>query len=359
MFGGHSGNKELYDILGVDPDCSKQDIKAAYKRLAIRYHPDKLKDGASDEDKERFVKISQAYEILSDDEKRANYDRFGAVDEAPSTPAYNEFMDILGFMFAKKTNSINPIVLEISLSLRDVILGAKKPVFYERQALLSIGTNQVIPQRDIPKIIFACEYCKGSGMERNVTRNMYMVTQTLIPCSKCKKLGYINMYPNKYRVGKKKCKFEYIFPKGVENGTTIKLDDIGDINMLNPAEVGPVIMQIKYDMSSSTGFTLDFRNNLVYKQKISVFESITGTEFEIEHPDGSRLRITIKTPIQHGFQKIIKQYGIPRATGMTDLMIIFEILYPTNLICEEINMIKTTFSEYYHTRTSKDCIEFS
>jgi DnaJ-class molecular chaperone len=129
--------------------------------------------------------------------------------------------------------------------------------------------------------------------------------------------------------------------------------------MLNPAEVGPVIMQIKYDMSSSTGFTLDFRNNLVYKQKISVFESITGTEFEIEHPDGSRLRITIKTPIQHGFQKIIKQYGIPRATGMTDLMIIFEILYPTNLICEEINMIKTTFSEYYHTRTSKDCIEFS
>jgi DnaJ-class molecular chaperone len=356
MFYPPKKNTELYDILGLDKSCSREDIKKAYKKLAIKYHPDKLKADASEDEKKMFVKIHQAYEILYDDDKRATYDMYGIVDQnAQVDPNVNNMggmANLFEMLFRFQHNqhaeskTIEPVIIEINLSLEEVITGAKKNIMFERNVLFNIDTNKTTSPRDI---IFSCEACKGSGMVMMVQQNKFIVMQNMQPCGKCKATGYVNIYSDKYKFGKKKCKFDYNFKKGLKNGENIVLNNLGNVNPLG-SNNGDVIMVIKYNNDSNPRFKIDELSNLAYFQQVSIFEAVTGTEFNILHPDGRKLKIKIP-PIMPNFQKIVKKFGLPQNMGnemiTTDLIILFEIIYPV-ITDEQKNLLKSNFEEYYH-----------
>lgn len=362
MFQQPQKNTELYDILGLVPDCSKEEIKKAYKKAAIKYHPDKLKSDATEEEKSMFVKIQSAYEILNDDEKRTNYDTYGIVDPNAS-PNIN--MDDLGgmsnlfdmlFRFQNNAQSpaqnIEPIYIEVELTLEEIIKGVKKTILFERKVLVNIETNKTASPNDI---IFTCEGCKGTGSIVNMKQNGFMVIQNMQPCGKCKSTGYINLYPNKFTFAKKKCKFDYNFQKGVKNRENIVLHNLGNINPTKPNSNGDVVLVVRYNNTTSK-FKTDPSGNLAYIQTISIFEAITGTEFEFSHPDGRSLFVKIP-PIMPNFQKIVKKFGLPQNVNneiiMTDLVILFEIIYPS-ITDDQKNLIKTNFEEFYHIVNKKN-----
>jgi molecular chaperone DnaJ len=371
-----AANTELYEILGLDKNCTKKEIKNAYKELALKYHPDKLKGESTEEEKQKFPKIVNAYEILYDDEKRSNYDKYGMTDEnkvMDFTPF--DIVNVFNFMFPNKFGSTNtkglktpdPITIDVDLTLEEVIFGSlKKSLLFERTALLNIENNISVPQDKIKYIIFTCEKCRGTGTEINISKNKFMVIETSKPCSSCKSLGYYNLHPNKYKIGTKKCSFNYKIPKGCLNGSKIIIKDIGHINLLNPNELGDVILHIRYVFNNTDKFTVDRNMNLIYKQDITMFEAITGTDFNIIHLDKKLITISIKSSIKHDYKKIIKYRGLPQSpdknnTYYTDLIILFNIIECEHILTiEEINLLKTTFSDFYHQNTIYDgCEVFS
>jgi DnaJ-class molecular chaperone len=344
-------SSNLYDILGVDRSSSKEEIRKAYKSAAIKYHPDKLKHDATEEEKSMFIKIQDAYEILSDDKKRSNYDTFGTAEPDMASNHFDEMSSLFNMLFkfqnnATHTANIEPIHIEVNLELSEVASGVKKTIMFERKTLINIETNKVASPHGV---IFMCEKCKGAGSYFNTYQNGFMIMQNSQPCEKCKATGYINLYPNRFTFALKKCKFIYNFQKGIKNKEQITLQNLGNINPLDPNRNGNVILAINY--VNPPKFKTDSNGNLAYFQTISIFEAITGTEFDFAHLDGRNMRVRIP-PIMPNFQKIVKNNGLPQhlESGeivMTDLIILFEIIYP-DISADQKKIIETNFEEFYH-----------
>ncbi len=346
-------NEDLYNILGVEKTCSREEIKKAYKKAAIKYHPDKLKADATEDEKSKFVKIQQAYEILYDDEKRQTYDMYGTTDEQHTQ---HDFMkDIFSMLFQgardrqQKIPEIKPTIIEVCLEIKEIITGVEKHLSFERNVLVEKKTNRTT-QPD--GIIYKCELCKGSGMMVKTIKMGHIIQQNMSPCDKCGASGYINSRPSEYKFTKKKCEFDYKFNKGIKSREVIKLTGLGDINPLDTKHNGDIIIIVYH--KDSDKFKLDAQGNLLYTQTISIFESITGTELSFAHIDGRKIIIRLP-PVMPEFKKIIKRLGIPqhfddsKELYMTDLIIDFNIIYPV-MTPKEIKFLRDNFNEYYHDR---------
>lgn len=350
-------NTKLYEILELDPNCSKKDIKKAYRNVALKYHPDKLGKKATGEDNNKFIEAQEAYEILYDDEKREKYDQYGIMDESGAnfqTDDMNYMSNILDIImrFQNRTDAaektIEPINININLSLSEVARGCNKTINFERDVLVCISTNKTTSTKDI---IFSCSKCNGTGNIITRHGNKFILSQTTHPCDKCKHLGYINLYPDNYKFSKKKCKFDYNFNKGVKNDEEIVLPKLGNINPLDSDNNGDLILHITYNNSDTPNIKIDQNNNLYYIQRLSIFELLTGTSFELTHPDNRTFLCKIP-PSNPEDRKVIKNRGLPQRINnnqgivYTDLVIIFEIFYP-ELSSEEIEKVQSNFSKWY------------
>ncbi len=345
-------SNELYDILGLNPNCTKEEIRKAYKSAAIKYHPDKLKSDATSNEKNMFVKVQHAYEILSNDEKRQQYDIYGDSNGTETENYDVKISEIFDMIFKfRNTNTASqapePICINVDLTLYEVINGVKKTIILERRTLVDIETNKTVSPSGI---IFTCENCKGSGsilVTNTFSQNKFVITQSIHPCNKCKSLGYINLYPNKFAIIKKKCKFDYKFQSGTRNGDRFTLVGLGDINLIDHKNNGNIVIIVQYDTGK---FKTDLFGNLIHIQTISIFEAITGSEFLFIHPDSQRSRVKIP-PITPNFQKVVKKFGLPQNIGgeiiITDLIIVFEIIYP-DITDDQKKIIKKNFADFYH-----------
>jgi DnaJ-class molecular chaperone len=359
-------NDDLYKILNLDSGCSKRDIKNSYKKLALLYHPDKLNTDASETDKQKFVEISRAYEVLYDDDKRDHYDRYGTMDDifnpfenhAQSMQSMNSMPDLMNlfeFMFqgGEATHNIierpPDIDITVDLSLLDIFNGAKKNITFKRNVLVEMSTNKTI--KDITNIIFSCAKCHGLGKIQKISQTQFMIIQRQESCDKCNGTGYVNLYPDRFKLIDKQCKFDYKFCKGIKNHEKITLKGLGNVNLKNVGNDGNINIHVNYNLQDST-FKLDEHYNLIYYKQISVFESISGPEFIIKHPIDNLL-ISIEDSLHSGSKKIIKNYGIPQIQtnhiiSMTDMIVIFNIIYPSvRLTDHEKKILKDNFSNYY------------
>lgn len=349
---------ELYDLLKVDKSATKDEIKKAYKKAALLYHPDKISSNATDKEKEMFLQIHHAYEVLFDDDRRANYDMYGITDEQPQPrPQQHQFdmSNIFDMFFNQggRTNArkvIKTLIINVEITLEEVITGVRREVLFERQALIDLNTKKSVNPKGN---IYACEACKGLGYVVLVEQNRYMSVQRQEPCSKCKATGYINVYPNLYKIAPKKAQFVYTFPKGTRNGEEIMIKNQGDINPLDPSNNGDVIFVVKY--AQHKRFRVSGDSNIVYHQDVSIFETITGTQFNIQHLDGRN--ILFKVPhIEPKHTKKINGLGLPQNSNgeitTTSLVIVFNIIYPT-ITAEQKKLLYLNFDEFYHNTNGK------
>ncbi|XP_078388646.1 dnaJ homolog subfamily A member 4-like [Cetorhinus maximus] len=303
-----------YDILGVKPNAPSEEIKKAYRKLALKYHPDKNPDEG-----ERFKLISQAYEVLSDPKKRDLYDQGGeqAIKEGGvGGGGFSSPMDIFDMFFGgggrmQREKRGKDVVHQLAVSLEDLYNGATRKLALKKNVICDKCDGCGGKKGAVEK----CPNCKGRGIEIHVQQiGPGMVQQIQTMCSECHGQGeQINPKDrckncNGRKIVKERKILEVYVDKGMQDGQKITFRGEGDQEPgLEPGDVIIVLDQKDHDTFRRHG------NDLVMKMEILLVEALCGFKRTIETLDKRTLLITSKPGevIKVGSLKCVLNEGMP------------------------------------------------
>lgn len=350
--GGHAipvRVRDPYDILGVDRSATQDEIKSAFRKLAGQHHPDKNPgdDGAH----ERFKQLNAAYQILSDPQKRAAFDRFGAsamggVAGGPGGPFGGQpfdmsdlnldgiFGDLLGAL-GIKVGDRGTLQKEIKISFEEAAFGCQKEIKYERvEPCVDCSGSGSAPGSAAER----CSVCNGRGRVR-FQQGVFPIAIER-PCSRCRGTGRIVVNPCKTCRGaglvSKTRTIEVTIPGGVENGTTRVVERGGNAPRPDrpPGELELTIRVTPHEFFRRAG------DDIVCALPISFAQAALGGELEIPTLEGKgRMRIPPGT--QPGTILRVKGKGIPRRAtgGRGDQLVEVTIEVPTQLTSSQRELI--------------------
>jgi DnaJ-class molecular chaperone len=324
---GPVDNSKFYELLGVSKDADNSAIKKAYRKLAIKWHPDKNLDNKK-EAEEKFKQISMAYSILSDEKKRNIYDKYGeeAVKNSGDSNAPDPsdiFKNFFGMNFnEEEDNSIEPLIEKQDLNLEDFYNGKEIKKEISRERIFS--NKNKISNKGYTK----CKKCKGTGV-CNFMKHLGpgMIQQVRGKCDECNGKGY--SLERGYRLGIEKETITFNVKPGARNGEKIVINNKGNYdNETNT--YGDLIIIIR---EKKNDLFLRDNNNLVYSKTVSVGESLVGTKFIITHLDGRELLIDIDEVIQPDMIRVIPYEGMPSTNSVVkgNLYINFTVSFPDSI----------------------------
>lgn len=344
-------SSNYYEILGVSKTASDDEIKKAFRKLALKYHPDKNQGNVEMENK--FKEISKAYDTLSDPNKRRAYDVGGedAVNQQ-GHPGMN-FPDIFSmfnqgarFQQQQPQRSGN-LGYEFKISLDDLYNGKTHFIDINRQVKCSECNGK--GAKDESHIV-NCTACQGQGHRVTMTRMGNMVQQQVMQCdrcfgkcksvkagSECKKcLGKcINITPTKV---------EIYFPPGTQDGERIVIKNMAHENP-SCVECGDLIV-IVIETPSKTGmYRKKGNNNLFYNKEIDLVDALCGNKFYIKHMDGRFLEVDYKNVIEPNAELKISEEGMPLKNSMgkrSDLIVCFKVNFPKTLSEKRKEVLRKT-----------------
>ena len=349
--------RDCYDVLGVTKSASKDEIKKAYRKLALKFHPDKTKGDKASE--EKFKEASEAYHILSDEKRKANYDQFGhaAFEGAGSGQGFSgfdtsSFSDIFEDFFSdfggggstrRSSNRGNDLRYDVSISLEDAFKGVEKNVKYTtyKSCLSCSGSGAAKGSKPIK-----CNYCSGKGKVRT-NQGFFTVQQT---CPQCSGYGETIGKPCNTCSGNGKVQANenvtVKVPKGVDDGTRIRVSGKGEAGSKGGSS-GDLYLFISIDNHEIFKRS---EENLYYELPISFANAALGTYVEVPSIDGGKSKIKIPPGTQHGKQFRLKGKGMPilRRPAFGDLYIRIITQVPVSLskrqkeILEEFHKIESS-----------------
>lgn len=351
--------RDYYEVLGVSQDASQSDIKKAYRKLAIKYHPDKNPDDPEAETK--FKEAAEAYEVLGDEDKKAKYDRFGhsglggqdsgfgGGQGMSMEDIFEHFGDIFGgggrggdpfeSFFGggrgggNRKEKGSDLRVKVTLTLPEMVNGVKKKIKLKKYVACDecdgsgaeAGSNKS-----------TCSTCMGQGQVKQVTNTFLgqMYTATTCPTchgegkiieKKCKKCGGDGRYSKDDEV-------EVDIPPGVREGVQLTVNGRG-----NAARKGgiPGDLLIVVEEEEDPQLKRD-GDNLIYDLQISFLDAVLGSEIEVPTVDG-KAKINVPAGTQGGKIFRLKNKGLPRlqASGTGDQLIHVNIFVPKNISKEE------------------------
>lgn len=336
--------KDYYKILGVENKASSDEIKKAYRKLALKYHPDKNSDPDAES---KFKEFSEAYEVLSNDEKRSHYDRFGS--DGPSMgnngfgginmeDIFSSFGDIFGNggRREQRQKKGSDLRIKVSITLHDIIFGVNKKLKYNRNVQCSgcSGTGG----EDLTN----CHSCQGSGQKVFVQNTPFGSFKQVTACNSCGGEGKVIKNPCKSCHGKgvvaKEETVDVEIPKGAVNGNFMAMPQFG--NWVRGGIAGD--LQIIIDEVIDPIFKRE-ELNLIYDDNISIIDAILGTEKKLSIPHGSEIKYIITPGTTHGKLLRISGKGIPDAHfgSYGDLYIRFNLKVPNNTSKEEKEILES------------------
>jgi DnaJ-class molecular chaperone len=292
----------LYDLLDVKPDASQTEIKQAYQRMARKLHPDKNRDDPDATSK--FQALNEAYDILKDEEKREVYDRYGpdGLKEMSSADVFSHLFNTQG---RRRTRDI---VEELSVTLEEFYNGAVKNISVERRQACRTCNGTGARPGAVGKI---CPQCDGQG---RVIIQMGFV-QGISECPACNGAKTIFDKADACETchGEMLCvdrrEFEVHVERGSENGDKVVFQ--GASNEVPGADPGDVVVVLKQEPHS----VFERRHNdLLFNQKITLYEALYGTKFVIHHLDGRKLIVSTSKGevVNPDSVKIIQHEGMPQ-----------------------------------------------
>jgi len=352
--------RDYYEVLGVDKGADESQIKSAYRKLAMKYHPDRNPDDKVAEDK--FKEASEAYEVLSDSQKRSQYDQFGHAGAqggfggggfSGDFSGFGGFEDIFenffggGFGSSSRSRNAprpgNNLRYNMKISFKEAFFGIEKKINYNRVESCSAckGTGA----KD-GKELSTCGNCNGTGQVHTV-RNTMLGRQTVVQaCPKCHGNGKII----KVRCGdcggsgrlQKKKAVNVKIPAGIDTGQSIKMRGLGEAGH-NGGPMGDLLVAI-----TVTPHKLYKRQHadLHIEVPISMVDATIGTELDVPHFDGS-FKYTIPEGTQNGTVFKVKGKGIARLNTSKhgDLYLHIKVVVPKKLSRSQKEKLKEISSQ--------------
>jgi molecular chaperone DnaJ len=345
--------RDYYEVLGVGRDASLDEIKKAYRRLAVQYHPDKNPD--MPEAEELFKEASQAYAVLSDAEKRARYDRFGHQGVAGNgfsgfdPAAFGDFADILGDLFGFSFGDIfgarrgggrtgrrrgHDLQYRLRISLEEAARGVKRTIRIPRMEGCSTCNGSGSEPGTTPE---SCSTCGGNGQVM-FRRGFLSVAQT---CPSCGGAGRVNRNPcagcgGRGRV-ETEANLEVSVPAGVDTGMRLRLTGEGEAGSQGgpPGDLFVVLAVDQHDRFVREGADLHV------EQPISVFRAMLGGSLEVETILAEKRELRVEAGSQPGDVIRLRGDGMPQldTTRSGDLHVHLQVVIPKKLSAEQRQLI--------------------
>jgi molecular chaperone DnaJ len=327
--------RDYYEVLGLEKNASKEEIKKAYRRLAKKYHPDVNKDNPK-EAEEKFKEISEAYGVLSDDTKRRHYDMFGHAgidsrytrEDIFRTINFEDIFGDMGFGFGgfdsifetffggARTRRRGPakgnnLYQDLEIRLEEAAFGTKKTIKVPRIEKCNICNGTGTKPGTSPK---KCSSCGGAGQIRDVKSSGFGQFVRITPCRSCNGSGEKIEHPcndcHGRGVVRKYRKISVEVPAGVDTGNRIRLPGEGEASSSGgpPGDLFVVIYVRPHEIFHREG------NHILYDAEITFAQAALGDEIEVPTLNGkAKLKIPKGTQTHTSFR--LKGEGIPDVHG--------------------------------------------
>lgn len=354
--------KDLYEILGVTKGASDDDIKKAYRKLAITLHPDRFANATEKEKKDaelKFKEINRAYEVLSDKEKRANYDKYGNEDGSASFGAgagaggfeggFGGFEDIInsffngGSGFGGRRNPNEPkqgddIHVKVNLTFEEAYSGVTKTIRLNRDEPCT--TCKGTGAKDA-SAIRVCPYCKGTGSVRKNQQTLFGQQIVQSPCTNCggkgKIIGEKCVTCKGAGFARKEANVKVNVPAGVDNGVSMTLRGEGH-NGVNGGPKGNLVIAVGVAQSEKYKRV---GNDLYLDLPIGFYDAANGCEINIDTLKGDA-KCKIPEATQSGTKIRLKGYGMKvlQKDMYGDLYVVVKLETPKGLSSKQLKLLK-------------------
>jgi molecular chaperone DnaJ len=367
--------KDCYEILGVTRNASKDEIKRAYRTLAQKYHPDKAGGG----DEAKFREINEAYEVLSDDAKRSQYDQFGQTFEQARAKGYagfggfggfsdfadfmrgfgdnysrgpfsgidfdfgDIFSDIFGTPRQRRRDQGIDLEVAIKISFLESVFGTEKEITLDKKDACPVCQGQ---GAENGSQIISCGHCHGTGQITDYRRTPFGSFQQLRPCETCEGSG---------KIPEKKCrecrgsgvkratkKLEVIIPPGIEEGQRLKMTAEGEVGYRGSSS-GDLYVVIRIEAHPE--FRRE-RYNILSEIPVSFAKAALGGKAGINTVDG-KIMLKIPAGIQSGKVLRLRGKGVPHleSTKRGDHLVTVQVVTPVKLTRKEKDLYKKLAEE--------------
>ena len=366
-----TASRDLYEVLGVPRGATPADLKKAYRTLAQKYHPDKCPNDKGAE--EKFKECANAYQILSDDEKRAAYDHYGfdglrrggsgaGPGHGPGFSGFNNvedifsaFGDLFGDFFSGRGRARQPgrgmdLRLELQIPFHEAVWGARKSVEITRSAGCATCRSTGAVNGTKAEI---CRQCQGKGQV--VHSQGFFMVQTA--CAQCQGAGKTIKDPCRDCQGRgvkpETATLIVTVPAGVDDGQTLRITGKGeDLAGGSPGDLYVVLLVNRDDRFERDG------DDIISEVPISFFQAVLGGEIEVDTLDegceGTAI-LELRSGTQPGDEIVRRGQGIPHVTdqGRGDHYIRFALEIPKKLTAKQEKALRELASEFGEARPKK------
>lgn len=351
--------RDYYDILGVDKSADDKEIKKAYRKLAMKYHPD-VSD--SEDATEKFKEISEAYAVLSDSEKRSKYDRFGhaGMDGFSAEDIYQnvnfedifeEFdlgniFDMFGFGGGRRNRSQprgpqrgSDIYTQIEITLEEAAVGVKKDVTVRHDETCPECNGKKTKPGVEPE---TCPECNGTGQVKEVTNTLLGQMMSVRPCRRCGGTGQLITDPCEKCHGKGTVREQQTItidvPPGIDDGDRLRVAGAGNAGDRN-APAGDLLISIQ--IIKNKEFERE-GSSLKYNQEVSIVQASLGDKIDIPTIYGNEISLTIPPGTQSGTTFKVRNQGMPIRGRDTKghMFVKITVVIPQNLNKEQTKLLR-------------------
>jgi molecular chaperone DnaJ len=348
-----ANKRDYYEVLGVARTVGKAELKKAYRTLARQYHPDVNKEPGADE---RFKEISEAYEVLSDDQKRAAYDRFGhaGVQGGPGFSGFDAgfgsvadiFEEFFGSAFggggrrrrggARRGADLRH---DLTITFEEAVFGVEKEIEVRRPEVCDRCDGSGAEPGTQP---LTCPTCNGSGEVRRVQQSILGSFVNVTTCPQCQGTGEVIQEPCRQCNGRKQVQRTFVrtvkVPPGVDSDTQIRLTGEGapGVNGGPPGNLFVVLHVRKHEIFQRRG------DEIWLDMQINVAQAALGDEIVVPTLDGEET-LVIPPGAQSGQLFRLRNKGVPRLDrsgrgqmlGRGDMNVLIQVAVPTDLTAEQ------------------------
>ncbi len=349
--------RDYYEVLGVDKNANAEDIKRAYRKLAMKYHPDRNPDDKTAE--EKFKELNEAYEILSTPDKKQKYDQFGHAGVNGNAGGgfgggFGGFEDIFGFgdifdMFGGGSSRRRgpqkgaDIKYDLNISFEEAVFGTEKTIeFFKYENCDTCNGSGAKPGTSVN----TCSNCNGTGEVRFVQRTVLGQMVNVKPCDKCGGEGKIIETPcttcNGRGKERKRKKIRVKIPAGVDNGSIIPLRGQGEPGTKGGpyGDLYVVLGVIPHEIFERDGY------DILCEMPITFVQAALGEELEVPTLEG-KVRYRIAEGTQSGTVFRLRNKGVqnPRGYGKGHQYVKVVVEVPKNLTEKQKTILKQFASE--------------